>query len=104
MGATNRHGPDRTGDSHHLSRHGPGARRTPCIPASRARTRSRISAWREAFYRRIDVELIKSRVMRGLSTPSALMVAPQVFALSKDFTTRPKSDPDGAKKLMTDAG
>jgi len=31
------------------------------------------------------------------------MVAPQVFALSKDFT-RPKSDPDGAKKLMTDAG
>jgi len=26
---------------------------------------------REAFYKAIDVELIKSRVMRGLSTPSA---------------------------------
>src|ERR1700742_3839537 len=58
---------------------------------------------REAFYKAIDVDLIKSRVMRGLSTPSALMVAPQLFALSKDFT-RPKFDPDGAKKLLTAAG
>src|SRR4051812_21380230 len=58
---------------------------------------------REAFYKAIDVELIKTRVMRGLSTPSALMVAPQLFKLSKDFT-RPKYDPDGAKKLLTDAG
>jgi peptide/nickel transport system substrate-binding protein len=58
---------------------------------------------REAFYKAIDVELIKSRVMRGLSTPSALMVAPELFALSKDFT-RPKLDPDGAKKLLSEAG
>ena len=58
---------------------------------------------REAFYKAIDVDLIKTRVMRGLSTPSALMVAPQLFALSKDFT-RPKADPDGAKKLLTEAG
>ena len=58
---------------------------------------------REAFYKAIDVDLIKNRVMRGLSTPSALMVAPQLYPLSKDFT-RPKSDPDGAKKLMTEAG
>ena len=58
---------------------------------------------REAFYKAIDVDLIKSRVMRGLSTPSALMIAPQLFALSKDFT-RPKADPDAAKKLLTEAG
>src|SRR5437763_753404 len=58
---------------------------------------------REAFFRAIDVELIKTRVMRGLSTPSALMIAPQLFALSKDFT-RPKYDADGAKKLLTEAG
>src|SRR5436190_2782063 len=57
---------------------------------------------REAFFKAIDVELIKTRVMRGLSTPSALMIAPQLFALSKDFT-RPKFDPDGAKKLLTEA-
>ena len=58
---------------------------------------------REAFYKTVDVELIKTRVMRGLSTPSALMIAPQLFPLSKDFT-RPKLDPDGAKKLLTEAG
>ena len=58
---------------------------------------------REAFYKAIDVDLIKNRVMRGLSTPSALMVAPQLFPLAKDFT-RPKADPDAAKKLMIEAG
>ena len=58
---------------------------------------------REAFYKAIDIELIKTRVMRGLSTPSALMIAPQLFLLSRDFT-RPKLDPDGAKKLLTEAG
>ena len=58
---------------------------------------------REAFYKAVDVDLIKNRVMRGLSTPSALMIAPQLFALSKDFT-RPKLDPDGAKKLLAEAG
>src|SRR5215831_8379265 len=31
------------------------------------------------------------------------MIAPQLFALSKDFT-RPKVDPDGAKKLLAGAG
>src|SRR5476651_387986 len=58
---------------------------------------------REAFFRAIDIELIKTRVMRGLSTPSPLMIAPELFPLFKDFT-RPKFDPDGAKKLLTEAG
>jgi len=58
---------------------------------------------REAFYKAVDVELIRTRVMRGLSTPSALMIAPQLFPLSKDFV-RPKLDPDGAKKLLAEAG
>src|SRR6267154_6486948 len=34
---------------------------------------------REAFYKAIDIELIKTRVMRGLATPSPLMIAPQLF-------------------------
>jgi peptide/nickel transport system substrate-binding protein len=58
---------------------------------------------REAFYKAVDIELIKTRVMRGLSTPSALMIAPQLFKLSGEFT-RPKYDPDGAKKLLAEAG
>jgi peptide/nickel transport system substrate-binding protein len=31
------------------------------------------------------------------------MIAPELFSLSKDFT-RPKADPDGAKKLLAEAG
>ncbi len=44
---------------------------------------------REAFYKAIDIEAIKTRVMRGLATPSALMIAPELFVYSKDFV-RPK--------------
>lgn len=58
---------------------------------------------REAFFKAIDVDVIRSRVMRNLSTPSALMIAPEFFALSKEFT-RPKADPEGAKKLLAAAG
>jgi peptide/nickel transport system substrate-binding protein len=58
---------------------------------------------REAFFKGIDIETIKSRVMRGLSTPSALMIAPEFFARSKEFT-RPAYDPEGAKKLLAEAG
>jgi len=58
---------------------------------------------REAFYKSIDVDAIKTRVMRGMSTPSALMIAPELYPLSKDFV-RPKADPDAAKKLLADAG
>ena len=41
--------------------------------------------------------------MRGMSTPSALMVAPELYPLSKDFV-RPKADPETAKKRLADAG
>ncbi len=58
---------------------------------------------REAFYKAIDIETIKTRVMRGLSTPSALMIAPELFSLSKDFT-RPKFDVEASKKLLAEAG
>jgi peptide/nickel transport system substrate-binding protein len=58
---------------------------------------------REAFYKAIDIETIKSRVMRGLSNPSALMVAPELVTFEQDFQ-RPKYDPEGAKKLLTEAG
>ncbi|MCZ8374126.1 MAG: ABC transporter substrate-binding protein [Beijerinckiaceae bacterium] len=58
---------------------------------------------RQAFNMAVDKETIKARVMRGLSTPSALMIAPSLFTHSKDFTS-PKFDPDAAKKLLADAG
>ena len=40
---------------------------------------------REAFFKAIDIELIKTRVMRGLSTPSALMIAPELFRALEGF-------------------
>jgi peptide/nickel transport system substrate-binding protein len=58
---------------------------------------------REAFYKAIDIETIKSRVMRGLSNPSALMIAPELVTFEQDFT-RPKADPEAAKKLLAEAG
>ncbi len=58
---------------------------------------------RQAFYQAIDIEAIKTRVMRGLATPSALMIAPELVPWPKDFV-RPKFDPDGAKKLLAEAG
>jgi peptide/nickel transport system substrate-binding protein len=58
---------------------------------------------REAFYKAIDINLIKTRVMRNLSTPSALMVAPELYKLSKEFV-RPAFDPALSKKLLTEAG
>ncbi len=59
---------------------------------------------RQAFYQAIDIETIKSRVMRGL----VHAVAPDDRAASsspsrRDFV-RPKYDADGAKKLLADAG
>jgi peptide/nickel transport system substrate-binding protein len=58
---------------------------------------------REALFKAIDINLIRDRVMRGLSAPSALMIAPELFVYSKDFV-RPKYDLEGAKKLLADAG
>ncbi|MEQ9199152.1 MAG: ABC transporter substrate-binding protein, partial [Rhodospirillales bacterium] len=58
---------------------------------------------RQAFYQAIDIEAIKSKIMRGLATPSALMVAPGINGSSPDFSRLPY-DPDGAKKLLAEAG
>ena len=51
----------------------------------------------------IDIEAIKAKVMRTLSTPSAIMISPFLFSKSDQFS-RPGYDPDGAKALLADAG
>ncbi len=56
---------------------------------------------REAFNLAVDKETIKARVMRGLATPSPLMIAPELFPQA-GFSS--KFDPDRAKKLLADAG
>ena len=58
---------------------------------------------RRAFYQAIDIEAIKTKVMRGMSTPSAILISPLLFARSGEFKRHPY-DPDAAKKLLAEAG
>ena len=58
---------------------------------------------RRAFYLGIDIEAIKDKIMRGLSTPSAIMISPFMFPHAGDFT-RPAYDADQAKALLAEAG
>ncbi|HRI17157.1 MAG TPA: ABC transporter substrate-binding protein [Burkholderiaceae bacterium] len=59
---------------------------------------------RKAFYQAIDIETIKSRVMRGAATPTALMVGPGIKGFVPDLNKRLPYDPDAAKKLLAEAG
>jgi peptide/nickel transport system substrate-binding protein len=59
---------------------------------------------RQAFYQAIDIDGIKSRVMRNASTPTALMVGPGVRGFQPDMNKRLPYDPEAAKKLLADAG
>jgi peptide/nickel transport system substrate-binding protein len=59
---------------------------------------------RQAFYQAIDVDGIKRTVMRGASNTTALMVGPGINGFLPDLNKRLPYDPDGAKKLLADAG
>jgi peptide/nickel transport system substrate-binding protein len=59
---------------------------------------------RQAFYQAIDIEAIKSRVMRNASTPTALMIGPGVRGFPADMNKRLPYDVEGAKKLLAEAG
>ncbi len=58
---------------------------------------------REAFYHAIDIEAIKAKVMRNLSTPSSLMISPFMFENAAKIE-RLSYDPDVSKKLLEEAG
>ena len=59
---------------------------------------------RRAFYQAIDIQAIHRVVMRGASTPTGLMIAPGINGFAKDLNDRYPYDPDGAKKLLAEAG
>jgi peptide/nickel transport system substrate-binding protein len=58
---------------------------------------------RKAFYQAVDIEAIKSKVMRNMSVPSALLISPLLFSGAGEFKRHP-FDVDAAKKLMAEAG
>ncbi len=59
---------------------------------------------RQAFYQAIDIEGIKTTVMRGASRPTALMVGPGINGFTPDQNKRLPYDVEAAKKLMAEAG
>jgi peptide/nickel transport system substrate-binding protein len=59
---------------------------------------------RKALNMAVDREAIKRVVMRGLSIPAGIMIAPGVHGHSKDIDVVMKYDPAGAKKLLAEAG
>jgi peptide/nickel transport system substrate-binding protein len=59
---------------------------------------------RQAFYQAIDINAIQKAVMRGASAPTGLMIAPGITGFPADLNKRLPYDPDGAKKLLADAG
>lgn len=58
---------------------------------------------REAIYRAIDIDLIRDKIMRGQTTPTALMVAPSINGYT-DEIKRYEYDPEKSKELLTEAG
>jgi peptide/nickel transport system substrate-binding protein len=59
---------------------------------------------RQAFYQAIDIEGIKRVVMRGASSPTALMIGPGINGFHADQNKRLPYDTEAAKKLLADAG
>jgi peptide/nickel transport system substrate-binding protein len=59
---------------------------------------------RQAFQLAIDLNAIKTQVMRGLAIPTGVMFAPQVDGYPKDLDKPVKADRERAKKLMAEAG
>jgi peptide/nickel transport system substrate-binding protein len=58
---------------------------------------------RKAFYQAIDIEAIKSRVMRGNSAPSSILISPLLFSRAAEIKRHPY-DVEAAKKLLAEAG
>ncbi len=59
---------------------------------------------REAIQAAIDLNAIKTQVLRGLGIPTAVMFAPQVDGYPKDLDKPKPADRARAKKLLAEAG
>ena len=59
---------------------------------------------RKAFYQAINIDAIEKKIMRGMGTPSAIMISPKLFPAYGDTFKRYPYDPAAARKLLADAG
>lgn len=58
---------------------------------------------RKAIYQAINIDLIKEKVMRGLSYPTAMMISPALFPEGEQIERYPY-DPEKSKELLAEAG
>jgi peptide/nickel transport system substrate-binding protein len=58
---------------------------------------------RRAFYQAIDIEAIRTKVMRGMAAPTPLMISPLLFSGAEAFKRWPY-DVAAARQLMAEAG
>lgn len=58
---------------------------------------------RQAIYHAIDIDMIESRVMRGLSDPTSVMISPQLFPQAAEIERYPH-DVERAQELLAEAG
>ncbi len=59
---------------------------------------------RQAIYQSIDVEAIKTRIMRGAAAPAAVLMGPGINGFTQELNQRLPLDQEGAKKLLAEAG
>ena len=59
---------------------------------------------RKAFYQAIDMEGIRTRVMRGQSSVTGLMIGKGINGFDDKLNARAPHDPEAAKRLLAEAG
>jgi peptide/nickel transport system substrate-binding protein len=59
---------------------------------------------RRAVYQAIDIEAIRTGIMRGYALPAGMVIQPGINGYTPEFDTRPAYDPDAAKDLLAEAG
>ncbi len=59
---------------------------------------------RKALYQAIDIEAIKTKVMRGAATPAGLLLAPKLGGFNEALNGRLPYDPATSKALLAEAG
>ncbi len=59
---------------------------------------------RRAVYEGVNVDLVISKVLRGLATPTGALIPPLVEGSSPELESRPRYDPVGARALLAEAG
>jgi ABC-type transport system substrate-binding protein len=59
---------------------------------------------RQAIYQAIDIEAIRTGIMKGYAVPAGIIVEPGVNGYAPELDARPPYDPAAAKALLAEAG